>query len=338
MNAAGGIALGTVRESVGRGCGWLESHLRPDGSLDGSLQAAVYFKCPAVLMLCGRLDLANRCLGWIERNFLAPDGGVRIPDEQERATACNTYDRGWLCWGAGLCGRYDLAYRLAADLLEYQDPATGGFWDSAAARLAREGRQHAMTAGMSGLALLAIGRLQQSADAGHFVSGMLEQQRGEGLFLACDVGAGGARLRTEKSLMDYLDGSTPKQRPARLGPIMVHLVRLHRVTREPALVRAAALLRDTLVRGGEQTYLCVEGHKFVWGIAELDAVAPDTTGASASAADRIVAYLLERQRPEGQWLAEASASGQEQSFALRVNTTCNALAGLLHYGWWERRA
>jgi hypothetical protein len=213
--------------SLARGCDWLAAQIDDRGAISGSDQAVVYYKSPAILALAGRLDAAVRCLGHLERNFLGPRGELAIPADQEKANPFNAYDRGWVCWGALLCGRYDLAFRLAADLRAFQDAATGGFWDSRAARDAGRGRQHAMSAGMAGLALLATRHVDAAEAAARCIARVLELQPApvEGLFFGLDVAPGGVKLREEKTPIDYLDNRGLKQRPGRLGPILVLLAR-----------------------------------------------------------------------------------------------------------------
>jgi hypothetical protein len=57
----------------------------------------------------------------------------------------------------------------------------------------------------------------------------------------------------------------------------------------------------------------------------------------SAAAERMVAYLIEHQRPNGQWFGDAvGGDGPDQSLDLRLNTTCNALVGLAYYQHWNR--
>ena len=158
-----------VARSAERAAAWLTSHIDADGCIGGSRAPGLYFKVPSALALNGRRGTAALVLDWIAGHLLAADGTLRLPDEVDRSRPVNTYDRGWLAWGAALCERHDLQQALADDLTAYQDRRTGGFWDSAAARASGEGLQGAMTAGMAGLGLLAAGRTEAARSAARFL-------------------------------------------------------------------------------------------------------------------------------------------------------------------------
>ncbi|MBL9216644.1 MAG: hypothetical protein JNG83_14290 [Opitutaceae bacterium] len=330
-------------ESVRRGLDWLAGQSDARGSIQNSPEAVVYYKSPAILALGGRMEAADRCLRWIEGHFLGPRGELAIPAGQEQQNPFNGYDRAWVCWGALLCGRYDLAFRLAEDIRAFQDPATGGVWDSQAARSAGQGRQHAMSAGIVGLALLATRHLAEAERAARFVLRVLELQRGnpDGLFFSLDVAAGEARLKTEKTPINFLDRKGLKQRPGRLGPILVLLARLYRATGDRSYLEGARAYAQAMLAAGEGAYLCVEGHKFVWGLTEVAAADPGADrSAGAAAADRIVAYVVGRQQADGQWHADSGVAdpAQAQPLFWRIDTTCNVLVGLMHYCWARNEA
>ena len=79
----------------------------------------------------------------------------------------------------------------------------------------------------------------------------------------------------------------------------------------------------------DELYLCVECHKFLWGLAELQQVAPRAE--YKDAARKCAGYLVTAQQPDGSWLPEASSEGGEPSLELILNTLANALVGLAYY-------
>ena len=315
-----------VARAAERAATWLTSHIDADGCIGGNRAPGLYYKVPAALALNGRRGTAALVLDWIAAHLLAADGTLNLPDEVDRSRPVNTYDRGWLAWGAALCERHDLQQALADDLTGYQDHRTGGFWDSAAARASGEGLQGAMTAGMAGLGLLAAGRIEAARSAARFLDELWEGQAGPAagfdsnrqLTADWDGRGGGAPpFYRERTSRHFVDLSGAAQRPARFGPAMALLVRLHRLTRDPAHLACARRYADMFL-ARDELYLCVECHKFLWGLAELQQVAPSTE--YRDAAGKCAGYLVTVQQPDGSWLPEASAEGGEPSFELILNT------------------
>ena len=326
-----------IARSAERAAAWLAAHIDTDGCISGSRAPGLYFKVPATLALNGRRRTAALVLDWIAAHLLAADGTLRLPDEVDRSRPVNTYDRGWLAWGAALCERHDLQQALADDLISYQDRRTGGFWDSASARASGEGLQGAMTAGMAGLGLLAAGRIEPARGAARFLlelwDGQAEPAAGfdSNRQLTADWDgrvAGAAPFYRERTSRHYVDLSGSAQRPARFGPAMAFLVRLHRLTGDPAHLACARRYAD-LFLARDELFLCVECHKYLWGLAELQQVAP--TEAYRDAARKCAEYLVATQQPGGSWLPEASAEGGEPGFELILNTVGNGLVGLACY-------
>jgi hypothetical protein len=315
-----------VAGSLRRGGAWLVGLIGADGGIAGSALASVYYKVPATLALNGELGAARRNLEFIAAHFLTSDGGLSIPADQP---AARSYDRGWLVWGAAMCGRYDIAFRLADELKASQNPATGGFWDTPQEQAAGSGRQNALSVGMAGLGLLSVRHVDGARRAADFLLHLLRIQPAseEGMYLAMDVSAAGQpTLVASRTPLDYVDRRGVKQRPARLGPAQVLLIRLYRLSKESRYLDAAWAYTTLFLEGAPGIYDCVEAHKFMWGLDELDGVSPDARLREAS--DRIAGYLVARQQPDGQWWGDAVGGGDGQSLDLRLNTTCNALVGL----------
>ena len=328
-----------VSESLKSGCRWLRSLMDERGSIRGSDHASLYYKVPGSLAVNGAFEAAFPCLDWFASRFLGDHGQLAIPPGQEASRFTNTYDRGWLVWGAGICGRYDIAFPLAEDILAYQDRNSGGFLDRAADLHEGEGIQHAMTAGFAGLGLLSTRHVAAARRAGDFLIDLLKLQphAEEGLYLAVNRRADGAReLLLERTSRDYVDRNGLKQRPARLGPVQVLLVRLYRLTRENRYLEAARNYTDAILTGRDGIYDCVESHKFLWGLTELHQVSPEDR--YRVAARRIAGYLIRHQRADGQWWGDAVGGGlPDQPLDLRLNTTCNTLVGLAAYRSWTGR-
>ncbi len=321
------------------GCRWIRSLMDERGCIRNPDHASLYYKIPGSLAVNGVFDSAFSCLDWFAARFLGDHGQLKIPPEQEASRFTNTYDRSWLVWGAGICGRYDIAFPLAEDILSYQDRESGGLLDRAADLKKGAGVQHAMTAGFAGLALLSTRHVAAARRAGDFLIDLLKLQPhpDEGLYLAANRRADCTQaLLRERTSRDFVDRNGLKQRPARLGPVQVLLVRLFRLTRKQRYLEAARKYTEAVLTGREGIYDCVESHKFLWGLTELHQVSPQER--YRIAARRIAAYLIRSQRPDGQWRGDAVRGGDPgQSLDLRLNTTCNALVGLAAYRSWTGR-
>jgi hypothetical protein len=319
-----------VERSLSRGCAWLTALIDERGRIGNSDLATLYYKVPAALALNGALGPALRTLDWISTRFLNSSGDLAIPPEQGAGRA---YDRAWLVWGASLCGRYDIAFRLADDLRSYQNRATGGFWDSRQALDTNCGTHHAMTAGMAGLALLSVRYLVEAQEAAEFLIQLLDRQTSpeESFHMVVQVSAAGEQsLRIDGTPLDSVDRRKPRQLPAQVGPIQNLFVRLYRLFHQSRHLTAARRYTEVFLGGARGIYDCVEAHKFMWGLAELHELAPEERFLKAG--DRIRDYIVARQQPDGQWWGDAVGGGKQgQPLELRLNTTCNVLVGLGYY-------
>lgn len=295
------------------------------GRIADSELASLYYKVPAALAQSGDLAGALLSLEWISRTFLTRTGALAIPGDQAPA---RTYDRAWLVWGAATCGRYDIAFPLAEEIRRSHNSSTGGFWETL--EEGGQGRHHAMTAGMAGLAMLSVRHLSEARASADFLRALLRRQpRPDERFLMAvrATSTGDQEFLSETGPSDYVDTRGHKQRPARLGPAQILFIRLYRLLRDPRYLEAAHRYTAIFLDGPPGIYDCIESHKFLWGIEELHQVAPDTR--LRQAADRIVAYILEHQHPDGQWWGDAIGGGlSDQPLELRLNTTCNVLVGL----------
>ena len=327
--------------AVEKGCDWFCDLIDSDGRVAGDTgNIGLYAKAPASLAVNGRCTEAYRTLDILDRYLLDADGSLGPSLEGSRPF--NTYDRGWLAWGATIADRPDIAWHLGRDISAHQDWRTGGFWDTTTARAEQGGLQGAMTAGMAALGLLVTGRIESARRAAEFLDELfLDQPEPELGFYAyrelpADWAPGDGDVRGPihrgRSSVHFVDFAGRGQRPARFGPAVGALVRLHRLTGESRYLDTAKRYVELFLRGPDEIFLCVEGHKYVWALIELAAVTGEQR--YRDACGRLVDYLVGAQQDDGRWLAESSASGGEQSLELVVNTTCNVLVGLGYFRNW----
>ena len=77
-------------------------------------------------------------------------------------------------------------------------------------------------------------------------------------------GGGAPPFFRERTSRHYVDLSGAAQRPARFGPAMAFLVRLHRLTGDPAHLACARRYADMFL-ARDELYLCVECHSTCGG-------------------------------------------------------------------------
>jgi hypothetical protein len=114
------------RQSAARLLDWLASDYDDEGSSrsdSGNVQ--LYYKMPAVFAYGGRRTLAHRTLSQFASRFMADGVFSLVADPIARPWAA--YIGGWLAWGAGAVGRFDVARAVVA-AIGHQQAAAGGFW------------------------------------------------------------------------------------------------------------------------------------------------------------------------------------------------------------------
>ncbi len=326
-------SIDQIKQSLEAGCAWLISQIDEQGRVAESDHISVYSKVPASLLLSGRIEPAYRVLNWIADQALedqAPDGQQRLmlSPQVEADYPFSTYERAWVARGALVGERYDLVPGLIDQIEAHQDVNTGGFWDTAAEKEEAAGQQSGMTAGMAGLALVAGGRMEAAIRAAEFLAEMYEDQpeREAGFYAVRDIdGNGQAQPFLQVTPMSYVDLHGTGQRPGRFGPVLGFLVWLYRGTGQARFLKLAKSYANLYLDSSDEVFLCVECHKFLWGLTELHQVAPD--GRYLGAIDKGLAYLLAAQQPDGYWLPTTPGPDPVPS-TMKVAVLTNVLVGL----------
>jgi len=159
--------IAQYRSARDRGTAWLLRQLNADGSLGDPKDGFHYYRAPWTFSLVGETEAAAAVCGWIRRHLRTADG--RIEGPLRVFQDAYAYRNSALIVGAHLAGQYDLSHGLMADLLSWQDPASGAFPDDRLADGTGSDNMDIPYACGPGFACLATGHL----DAARKVAGFL---------------------------------------------------------------------------------------------------------------------------------------------------------------------
>ncbi len=157
-------------QSAELGCSWILKQLEANGSLRGGDDLRAYYKTPAALLAHGRVLEANRVLDYVETRYLKPDGdldGSGVPWFE----VYRTYNHSWLCCGAVMAGRRDLARKLSGFIATRHNAASGGFFADEA-----RSTEEIMTTSMAGIACLYAGKHELALAAGEWLANLYQAQ------------------------------------------------------------------------------------------------------------------------------------------------------------------
>lgn len=282
---------GTYGDAAERLLAWLAGCFDVDGVARGAPgNVQYYYKMPAVFARGGRWALAHRTLTQFEQRFLA-DGRL-VLDDDPVARPWSAYIGGWLGWGAGLLGRFDVARAVARASVDRQDPATGGFWhEEGGARVFDSERSSAATMGC-----LWAGDTGRAREAGRFLADLLRRQDEARVFYAyADRQGRPIPNHTDRNAYFALDDG--HARPALFATTIACLVWLHRQTGEAHhLETATAYMRVVLDHAGDAARLPL-ATKTGWAASMLHQHVPDP--ALLDFTRRNADAIVGRQKPDG---------------------------------------
>lgn len=270
---------------------WLASEYDTHGtsrSDPGNVQ--FYYKMPAVFASGGRRVLAQRTLAQFEHRFL-PDGRFSLADDPI-ARPWAGYIGGWLAWGAGALGRFDLARTVVAAIGGQQDPTSGGFWHEVdGGRLFDSERTSA--AAMGCVWAMETARAEAAA---RFLAVLLDAQLGSSVFYAYSDDRG-------RPIVDHADRNAyfaaddRHARPALFATTVASLVWAARLTGRRNLLAAARGYMHVVMRHQQDAASLPLATKIGWAALMLHAHEPDP--ALRDFARRNADSILARQRADG---------------------------------------
>lgn len=249
-----------------------------------------YYKMPAVFARGGRWALAHRTLTQFERRFLA--NGRLVLDDDPVARPWSAYIGGWLAWGAGLLGRFDVARAVVQANADRQDAATGGFWhEEGGVRVFDSERSSAATMGC-----LWAGDTNHAREAGRFLGDLLRRQDKARVFYAY-ADRQGRPIPNHADRNAYFALDDAHARPALFATTIACLVLLYRQTGETRhLEAAAAYMRVVLDHAGDVAALPL-ATKTGWAASMLHQHRPEP--ALLDFTRRNADAIVERQKSDG---------------------------------------
>jgi hypothetical protein len=166
--------LAEYRAARDRGAAWLLRQLGPDGALGDPREGFHFYRAPWTFSLVGETEAASAVCGWIRAHMLTADG--RIEGPYRVFDDAYAYRNSALIVGAQFAGQYDLSHGLMADLLAWQDEASGAFPDDRLPDGTRSDNMDIPYACGPGFACLATGHLDAARRVAEFLRRIYDAQ------------------------------------------------------------------------------------------------------------------------------------------------------------------
>ena len=290
------------REACRRGTGWILARQNSDGSIGPVDDRLCYYRAPWALMLVGESTAAAACLDWIIRRMISDEGefaGVTprgIFDERY-----GSYPLACLLAGAQLLGRTDLVRRCLPRLLSWQDPDTGGFFNSRPGMTAR-GEQELFPACQGGMTLLAIGRLDEAVRAGEWVVRLWERQPelGERLYHVSRPDDGLVTdFPSDQAALYVTEKSDPWQHHFNGGISAALLTSLYLATGESRWLESARTCQEFSMTTDECQFASMQTCKSGWGSGLLWVATREPAYRDWTL--RMGDWFVEHQDDDGRW-------------------------------------
>jgi hypothetical protein len=287
-----------------RGANWLLAQTEDDGSLRGRPSLAAYYKGPCALAWSGRVEEAQRLLGFVKSNFLKENGDL---DGTGVAwlSQFQIYPHAWLAVGALELGDAGFASALIRFIERAWNPESGGF------RAREDGTEEVMTTSMAAIACLRAGRLDIAGGTEQWLGRIFAAQPHleRGLYHAWMPGKG--LLEGDGGVFFLVDAAQPKQWYFQYGISAAFLADYSRITSKAEPLRLAQRYLKASRHCQDDVYKRPQSGKIGWGAAWTWAL----TGGSEEHAlvEAVVDGLCALQCGDGSWNVEGVYEAKPES-------------------------
>ena len=168
--------LAVYHQAARRGTDWLLNLLAADGTIGPVEKRLYYYRVPWALSLMGEISAASRVLDWISKHMFTTEGAFAgVSPQGIFGERYGSYPLACLIVGASKLQRFDIVYRGTEQLLTWQDPTTGGFFNTRA-DMSPSGEQELFPVCQGGMTLLLAGHVEAARQAGQWVGRLWELQ------------------------------------------------------------------------------------------------------------------------------------------------------------------
>lgn len=290
------------QEARRKGVVWLLSHTNADGSIGPVEQGLFYYRLPWALAVSGETVAAGRLLDWIRHNQFTSDGQLRgVSPLGLYAEHYYTYPLATLIVGAHLRRQYDISHRGLKFLLTWQNPYSGGFYDSVGP-IDPYSEEEMCATGQCGLTCLITGNLEAARRTATWFKSVweLQPELPERLYCAYSEATGLiTRFPADRAFDSVVEAQGLWQAYYNPGLAAAFLGRMYMATGEGGYLQLARQYQgfsmDTTDRQFESAQVCKSG----WGSAVLyEATGEDIYQEWTL---RLGEWFIENQLADGHW-------------------------------------
>jgi hypothetical protein len=317
------------RQSVDRAIGWMLAHQQADGGFGPIERMSHCMLTGAALLYTGHAEAAARFMPAMKKLYVRPQGGFDPPEIRagvKGSLSERGYAPSWMIYSSHVNLAFDISLPAMRQLLELQDPATGGMFGSLEDARRGQGIIHTAVTSVACEAAIATGYLAEARRmADHLVDNVLGRNPdlSKALYPVWDTEGG---IRTDAQTPAFpnmpavLVRNEPHQHHYLTGMMIGALTDFYRVSRESKYLDAALAIYQFAAHGTPAIYESTASHKFAWGCTWL--YRETGTAEHLESACRISDYLAGIQEADGSFVHWAFVkSAQDWPYSPRFNIT-----------------
>jgi len=295
---------------------YIKDQLLDDGRLNIEVNdLACYYKAPQMFMTAGMRDEAKAVLGYIEANFLQPNGDFKstesIKSQNPEYQEFWPYMNGWIIRAAQQLSFPKMLHKANEYLSQFDAGKNGGFFTKMP-ELSQD--TDVLTTSHFGLLALECGDLARAEAAARYLETVYKAQLSldKAFYLRMNKeGEVVTKFPKEMALFYRIDKAKSSQLYFMLGYPIAFLTLLYEKTRHEIYLNLAVLYFNFCARCNSDVFSSAASHKVAWAASLLYRVTHEK-GYIAPAIS-IVDHLLSLRDENGMWYSDNPLMAYDQS-------------------------